>query len=188
MAYNKLITPASSFPVTLAELKAHLAIDGTDHDDRLTDMLEDATAFCEAETGRSFITQTRERVLCCFPCHQIELPFPPLQSVTSVKYYDSDNVLVENFTGFVSYAPHSQPGWIEPTAETTWPDTFQRSDAVIVRYVSGNATPPPQVRRAILMLCGTWNELREGEVTTATKQVELGVQRLLKQIQWRPYV
>ena len=73
----------------------------TDADDNLIAIwIEAATSYFFEQTGRSPLTQTRIALLDQFPfygvsasCARIELPHPPLQSVTNVQYLDANGVL-----------------------------------------------------------------------------------------------
>lgn len=156
-----LVTPAASYPVTLSDLKEHLAIDVASEDDRLTAMLAAATALCETETQRAYVSQTWKQTQRAFPCGKLYLPKPPLSSVTSVKYYDADNVQQtwDSSNYYVCKGTKAQ-GWIEPV--DNWPATYDRPDAVEIIFVAGGFAPA-QVAHAIKVICGQWNEGREGQ-------------------------
>ena len=79
MHYLTLVTAPATYPVTLAELKSHLAIDVATEDTRLTSLIAAATDLCEIFTGRSFVTQTWKLTMPSFPYANNEL-FLPLGS------------------------------------------------------------------------------------------------------------
>ena len=80
-----LTTPPATEPITLAEANLHLKVDTTDDDSLITRLIAAARARAEWHTGRAFITQTWTLHLDAWPaCGIIELPLPPLQSVTSI--------------------------------------------------------------------------------------------------------
>ena len=54
----KLVTAASTYPVTLAEAKLHLRVDSTDEDTLITALITAATEMCEQKTGRAIMQQT----------------------------------------------------------------------------------------------------------------------------------
>lgn len=85
-----LITPPSIVPVSLLTLRRQLNIadDDTTHDARLSAMASDAAEYVERHTRRAMITQTYEFTTVWRK--QIEIPRPPLQSVTSIKVTDID--------------------------------------------------------------------------------------------------
>jgi uncharacterized phiE125 gp8 family phage protein len=87
-----LVTPPSVEPVTLAEAKAHLKVDTADDDALITALIAAARARAEWHTGRALITQVWTLHLDAWPEDGIiEIPLPPLQSVTSVTTYARDD-------------------------------------------------------------------------------------------------
>lgn len=152
----KIATAPASEPVTVAEAKARLRITISDEDADLAILLAGARELCEAGCQRAFITQTWDLYLDDFPrkCEgEIRVPRPPLQSVTHVKYYDTAKVLqtVDSADYFVSLV--SEPGRIVP-ALGYWPATYDRPDAVQIRFVAGYGAAsavPGAAKNAILL-------------------------------------
>lgn len=87
----RVVTPATTYPVTLADAKAHLRIesDMTDDDGLIDGLIAAATAFCENVTQRRFCTQTLEWVRNYWP-DKIRFPVAPVQSVASITYTACD--------------------------------------------------------------------------------------------------
>ena len=147
--------------ITAAELKAHLRIDHTYDDDTVTALQAAVSAFLDGRDGylnRAVCTQTWAWRLSRFPVStELHLPLPPLQSVTSVQYYDTDEVLQTfDSTSYYTYA-QCQPGYIKLKQTYSWPSTYDRDDAVIVTFVAGHGSPssiPKPIKQAALMLCG----------------------------------
>ena len=106
--------------------------------------LEAAFAYCEHYTGRSLGSQTLELALDEFPAGDIQLPQGPVTSITSVKYYDTAEVLQTMDSADYSLDDYSDPQWLSPAYDTEWPDTLATVNAVKVRYVAGAATLPYQ--------------------------------------------
>lgn len=170
--YEKRISSGTS-GVTLAEVKAELQIDGTAHDTRLTTLLGRVEKLYQAETGKG-LSDTWELCLSEFPCGQIELAKFPLNTVTSIKYFDAENVeqtLLND--SYRIHKPTNERGFIEPV--TSWPNTFERSDAVTIRYVAGSASELDQL--AILNLICLSNENRQGYETPSSLNRMLRVAR-----------
>lgn len=186
-----LKTAPASYPVTVAELKAHLAIDISTEDTRLGLYLAAATSLCEVYTGRAFVSQTWKLNLDSFPDGKIYLPKPPLTSVTHIKYYDESNVLQTwDNTNYHVMTPTNVEGWIEPLTGETYPATYTRPDAIEIQFVcgypetSGALMMPAQVEMAIKFICACWNENRgdEGDKTDLPQ----GAKALLDQLKvWR---
>jgi uncharacterized phiE125 gp8 family phage protein len=165
----RVITPPADYPLTLAEVKAHLRVDHTDEDAMITAYLAGATDHAQKFMGRALITQTLELVLDKF-YPQIQIPMPPLQSIVSVKYDDADGAeqtLVENTDYIVDTA--SQPGWVVPVDET-WPTPILSINTVRIRYIAGYAetgssppveTVPFDIKAAILLMVGSLYAHRE---------------------------
>lgn len=172
-----LVSSANGYPITLEELKAHLAIDVDDEDTRLEALLATATSVCEAYTQRSFISQTWKLTLPSFD-KKIWIPKPPTASVTSVKYYDSSNVQ-QTLSSSAYYLCRSErnQAWIEPV--DVFPTTYNRPDAVEIVFVSGSFNPN-QVKHAIKLIAAELNENREGNKGGISNTARL----LLDQLWW----
>lgn len=154
----KLITAATTFPVTRAEAKNQCRIDAdiTADDTRMDMLIEAATLACEHELGdRALMTQTWERVLDEFPEDAIELGKPPVSSITSVKYIDGDEVEQTMDAADYSHDTDTDEGrWLLPAIDTEWPDTLDTANAVRVRFVCGYGTAadvPAAIKTWILL-------------------------------------
>ena len=87
-----LITPPVGEPVTLAAAKAHLKIDTADDDALLISLITAARARAEWHTGRALLTQEWILWLDAWPQRGvIDIPMPPLRSVSSVTVYARDD-------------------------------------------------------------------------------------------------
>lgn len=152
----KLITDATIEPVDLATAKLQLRIetDITSEDARVTRLIQAAREEAEHRLGRALITQTWERVLDAFPAVEVELGYPPVASVVSVKYIDL--LGVEQTLGSSLYATDfdTLPGWVLPAVDTDWPDTKDTTNAVRIRFTTGAASAasvPASVKDWILL-------------------------------------
>jgi uncharacterized phiE125 gp8 family phage protein len=154
----RLITPPAAEPLSLAELKADLRVDHSDHDASLTRFLAEARSWVERRTQRAFLTQTWEAVLDVFPRYEIELPLLPVQSITSVKYDDVDDV---EQTLVLDTDYRFANGRVYPVE--AWPSTFaQGSNTVRIRFVAGYATAAEIPRPLISAVRLKVTELYEG--------------------------
>jgi len=156
----KIITQPASEPVTLAEAKLHLRVDTNDEDTLISAFITAAREVCEHRTGRSLMTQTREVVLDDFPEYDsIELQFPPVQSITSVKYISQLGVEVTlNATQYALDNESDFTGhWVTPASGVSFPLTDDVANAVRVRYVAGYAdaaSVPSGIKSWILLAVG----------------------------------
>lgn len=171
------VAPAGE-PITLAEAKAWLRVDGTDEDVLIASLIEAARAYVETFTGRALITQQWELSLDAFPCgtrfangrliehktisltgREIVLPRAPLASVESVQYYDEDGTL-QTFAAACYFSDtRAEPGRLVLDEDYDWPETQCRPNAVIVAYTAGYGTPqqvPQRLRTAIRFMITHW--------------------------------
>ncbi len=197
-----LVTAPASEPVSLAEAKAHLRIESADDDSLISALIAAARQAAEAHMRRALITQTWRLTLDRFPAAPqawwdgvrqgadmpgdgsvIELPRPPLVSVTSVTAYDdADNATV---AGAASYFVDTdgKPGRVVLRSGQTWPTALRVAGGVEVLFVAGYGAAgavPQAIRQGILMLIGHLFENREAEAGAAA--LPAGVAAL-----WRPY-
>lgn len=164
----RLVTPPAAEPVSLETVKAFLRVDGTDEDALITSLAKAAREKGEELARRAFITQTWDMTIECWPVDwRLRLYRPPLQSVTSVKYFDRSNV-EHTFTDYVVDA-RSEPGVI--IFNTLPADTLQLSGAITVRFVAGygasGSSVPERINNLILALTAHWYENRESHEVPA---------------------
>ena len=139
----KTITPVSTEAVTLTEAKSHLRIDGTAEDTYITSLITVAREYCETQTRRALASQTLELILDDFPNDYIELPKSPVQSITSIKYKNSDSVET-TLTSYISDLD-KVPALIMPEYGDSFPSfTPYPSGAIRIRYVAGHTTDIPK--------------------------------------------
>ena len=112
----------------------------------------------------------------------IDIPLPPLQSISSVKYYDFSNTLqtVSPSTYNVSVGT---PGRIQPAYSKVWPISRPTIDAVQITFVCGQgndaAHVSENVKTAIKMLVAHWYENREAVAQGSYATVPMCVDALL---------
>ena len=127
----RLVTAPNEEPVTLNEAKDWLRVSGSEEDFLINSLIVTARQNVEAFLQRAVITQTWELGLDEFPsCKKLTLPFPNLQSVGSVKYYDSENSLQTLDPSSYQVVTSSLPGLVERNWDTSWPTTYPKSDGV----------------------------------------------------------
>jgi len=130
-------------------------------DTLLTDLIETARRDVENDTSRRFITQTWDYCPKSWPSgDKIKLPWGSLQSVTSVKWKDTDGTettLVEN-TDYVVVLNGNQCGFVGLLYGGSWPSgTLYPHNPITIRYVCGYgstaASVPVTVKQAIKARC-----------------------------------
>lgn len=169
------VTPPATEPVTLADAKAYLRVSGTGEDFILTTMIQAARELCESYLGRKLITQTLKLTLDWFPrsgqekwwdgvqegaitdlhssVDRLYLPFPPLQSVTSVVTYNLANTPAT--MDAAKYQVNTAGEFIALNIGEIWPVDLRASGAVEVTYVAGYgataANMPATLYQALLL-------------------------------------
>lgn len=169
----QLITAPTVDPVTTQEAWNHLRTGDSPADaTRIARLITSATAHFDGRDGwlgRQIVQATWEIAMDDFPDNSIRVPLPPLQSITSIKYIDTDGV---EQTLSASDMDH---GWqlsedlhwrplINLKRGKTWPSVRDdEPDAVKVRYVCGyqgdgaspedfRANVPEPIKDAILLM------------------------------------
>lgn len=157
--YSELVTPPAGLPVSLAEAKNLLKIDDdlTEDDALVTGLIASATEFAEIFQSRKLMTQTWELCLPFFPsCQQIELPYPPLQSVTWIKYVDYYDGTTQTWDPSLYEVSHKGVcGFIRPVIGQSFPIAKDTLEAVTIRFVCGygdNQADVPEVTRLAIQM------------------------------------
>ena len=186
MFSTSVITPPTSEPVTLDEALEHCRANAGVEDNWFVNKIKAAREYCEANIlgGRSLMTTTLDLIDSRF-YSKIEFPNPPLQSITSVTYYDSGNSSQTLASSeWIVVKPTHGIGYMVPAVNAVWPDVASRPDAVTIRYVAGYASAalvPEKIKHAILLLVAHWNLNREAAlVGTISKEAEFSVRSLLR--------
>lgn len=110
----------------------------TTSDPLLSMLITAARRVAERRTGRALITQTWEQVLDAFPTENaLRLMMMPIQSVTSLQYYDSSYALQTFDSGKYALDADTQPGWLLLALNAAWPTAANVANSVIARFVAG---------------------------------------------------
>lgn len=159
----KVVTPPATEPVTLAEAKLHLRVDGSDEDALISRLISAAREQCEQELDRSVAQQTLMLMLDAFPGGAVLLPRGPVISVSSVQYTDAAGA-AQTISG-ANYAidDGQVDAWLLPAYGYDWPATREQGNAVRVTYQAGYATCPDAIRQWILLAVGTMYASREAD-------------------------
>lgn len=147
--------------VLLAEMKEFLRVTGTADDEMIRSYISTATEAVKQYTRRAILTETFVMRADGFSSYDgddrlaalgagvhtvsvphilgggssMDLPFPPLQSVTSVVTYDRDNT--SSTFSASKYTVDLQSGRITLNEGETWPTNLRATNAVEITYVAG---------------------------------------------------
>jgi uncharacterized phiE125 gp8 family phage protein len=175
--------PEGDWPISLAELKAHLRIDvdETEEDALLAGYLAAATRWAEEYNGRRFLLQTCIDTLDVFPC-VIRPSGCPLNTVLTITYLDSAGAEQTLDPSAYLVDVSSEPGRVVPAIDSSWPETQNVPGAIVVTYLAGYGTTgadvPPMKKTAIAMLAAALYFQRE-DVGPDLNHVPFGARALL---------
>lgn len=180
-----LVTGPDTEPVSTAEAKTHLRVDSADDDTYIDTLIAAARQACERYTRRAFLAQTWRYSLDAFPgadedelwegqrigpdlrkvARAVELPNPPLMSVTSVVTYDDADVATTFAASNYYVDTDGSPGRVVLRTAANWPTALRVGNAIQITYQAGygnyGTDMPPQLVQAIKLLLGHWYAVRE---------------------------
>jgi uncharacterized phiE125 gp8 family phage protein len=151
-----LITPPAAEPLMLAEVKAHLRLDGGDEDALLVSLVKTARQFLERETGLCLIAQVWRLYLDRWPRDGvIRIAKSPVQAIQNVTVYGIDGQPVQ-----VSLEDHLLDGagrparlWLRHT-----PVTGRTVNGIEIDFAAGygeaGTDVPDTLKRAMLIHVG----------------------------------
>jgi len=185
----KRITAPAQRVVAAQDVKTMIGDDPNISNALVERMIDAVTIACEDYSRRAFITQTFELVLDHFPkerpsdapwwldtvysfANAVEVPMPPLQSVTSIKVFDYSNNESTIDSGVYFVNTRSEPGSIVPRQLETWPTEVLPEAGVVIRFVAGYGDDagdvPLDLRSAVAMQAGHLLSLRDPAVQART--------------------
>jgi len=183
--YSKVTTEPAVEPVTSTEAKVHLRVDHTDEDSLITILIQAARETVEQRTNRSLITQSRTIKLDTFPYGNVlYIPYAPLISITSIKYYDTTDTEVT--LSNTLYWVDTNSNIPRVVIKDSWPATYDRPNAVEIIYSAGygasGANVPKPLKQAMYLIIGHLYENRE-QVGDVRHELPFGADVLMS-----PYV
>ena len=169
-------------PVSLDEAQTHLRSENPEEAALVQSLVLAATGQAEAFCRRRFVTQEWRATLDAFPAEALVLPYPPLQSVETIEYFDSDGVLQTVPAADYQVRTAEVPGEVVPAYGASWPVTRAVEDAVRVEFTCGYGDPedvPDAIRAAILLIVGTLYANRETVAPVAMHSIPDSAEWLL---------
>ena len=150
----------TEYPVDFDLVKAHLVVEHAEDDLLIEAYIESVVSQLDPPygiLGRAMVTQQLQYWAESFPSGKIlKIPCPPLQSVESVKYYDSDEALQTLASGNYTVVKHKEPGYVELGSDKSWPTSLSdRKYPVQVNFTAGYGddyeSVPVNLRHWIMM-------------------------------------
>jgi len=172
-------------PVSLAEAKALLRVDGNAEDPLIQSLIITSRLHIEAALGLALLTQRWRLTLDAWPAGDaLDLPLRPVQSIEAVRVSAGD--------GSLSLVPATDFG-LDPAGAaprlvrvgTAWPAPQRRRSGIeidlVAGYGAGVAQVPQPIRHALLLLVAHWYEHRDPiEIGAEKTRVPEAVSALLE--------
>ncbi len=155
----ELKTPPTGEPLSLAETQAYLKTSDPAETAWITSAIQAVRESCEAFTRRTLMTQTWVLWLDAFKpdsahLKELELPRPPLQSITHVKTYSANDVATTLDAARYLVDSASQPGRLILREGQSWPSALRIARSVEIEFVAGYGTAvdvPSALRQGMLL-------------------------------------
>lgn len=155
-----LITAPTVRVITAAEARTMLALSDSTPDAMIEAMIDAVTGTIDPATrgwlGRALRPQTWELRLDCFPGERIDIPYPVLTELTSIKYDSTAGVettMVENTDYRVFGLGGHDKAYVTTIYNGTWPTPRADDESVRIRFVAGYAgvAMPQAIKSAVAL-------------------------------------
>jgi uncharacterized phiE125 gp8 family phage protein len=149
----QLYKAATTIPVSVSDAKDHCRVSGSDHDSLISDLVWAAVHSFEKRANVCLSSQSWKAFLDK-GYEEIEMWKYPITSISSIRYYDSDNVVQTLSTddyyhnidaGSTGYNPRPTFIFVEDV-----PSTYERDDAFIITFQAGYSSIDYDVKQALL--------------------------------------
>lgn len=171
------VTGPDGEPVTLAEAKQHLRVDGSDEDGLILALIATARQVAEHYLGLALMTRVVDASYAKFG----DLRLPRLATaVQSVSYLDTADV--SQILATTVYHVSLGEQRIVHQIGQSWPALSTRHEPVSIRVAVGYASRakvPTSIKQAMLLMIGHWHENREITSPLRLQQVPLSATALL---------
>lgn len=160
----RVTTAVATEVVSLTEAKAHLRVDDSASDDYIAALITAAREFAEHRTERSIGAQSITLTADAFG-RRMELQRPPVSAISSVRYYDTDNVQQTVSSGDYRRDDSVSPAVLEFDRGYALPGVYPRIDAVQILYTAGytDETVPLSLKQWMLLAIGSMFEQRSAD-------------------------
>lgn len=186
-----LTTAPTIEPVGIEELKDHLHITNDLEDTYLEGLAISARRIIESFLRRALMTQTWDLWL---DAHQVpatdylEIPLPPLASVTHLKSYSTDGTESTFSSSKYDVDTGSSPGRICLKTGYTWPSSLRSRKSIDVQFVAGWTTDslvPEPIRHGIKLFVARLYQQRQWDAGVTIFHCPAEVYQMISS--WRIY-
>jgi uncharacterized phiE125 gp8 family phage protein len=170
------VTGPAVEPVGLAEMRAHLRLDGTEEDELIASLVAAARHAVEAAARRVLVAQTWRIVVDRVPSgRRLRLPLAPLIAVERLAVADAAGVLHELLPALAAIERNADPPCLSLDAAVPDPGTERGGIEIDARFGFGPAAAdvPEPLRLAVKLLAARFFEHRgDGLGDTLPAQVD----------------
>lgn len=184
-------TAPTSEPFTTAEAKAQIRSVQTTEDTLIDEYVKAARRAAEDYLGRGLLTQTITLNISDFVT-VLQLPMAaPLQSVTSVKYYDVNGTQQTLSTSVYTVDTVSRPGRIALASGQSWPavQSDRRVGRIEIKYVVGQTTAAaisPAIMQGMRLYIGAMDADRDGQGADTKRALDVAKLFWTDRVFWSP--
>lgn len=177
MSYS--VTTPGAEPMTAEQVRTMHLFTLSFEDGYLDSLIKATREYLENAYDIAISTQTITEKLPDWTGRCLDLSVYPLQSVTSVKYLDEDDVeqTVSTSDYYVMASKLSGSVWFKK--DYTLPTLSESPEAIIIEYVAGYATVPEHFIHAIRLIVARFHLKREDEVEETIAQVITKAEKLI---------
>lgn len=148
------ITEPTAEPVSILEAKGKLSILHDDEDDRIAGLIKAAREFTEDYCSIYIMPTVIELTLDRWPSSEFGLETSPLQSIDSVKYFDTSSPSVETtLTVDVDYYADTTTEGGRLRTITGWPSVAVRPNPITITMTAGYSSAdnvPQRIKEGIM--------------------------------------
>lgn len=153
-------------PVSLAEAKAHLRIDGTAEDALIQSLVVTSRLHIEAALGLALITQSWSYFLDRWPkAGRLVLPLRPVAAIAHIRVWDDEGTSESLDAASFLLDGHGMPPRLVAPAGMSDPTPKRVANGIEIGFTAGfgasAADVPATIRHALLLLVAHWYENRE---------------------------
>lgn len=168
---------AAAAPVELSQALEHLR-QPEDALGYVQALLAAATSLIGEKSGRTLGSETWDMAVSS-ASGDILLPKSPVQSITSISYYDAAGAVQTATVGNFHLFKDADTAILRPKDGYSWPSLQSREDAMTIRFVAGYSTIPGELRLASLLMLGHLFDNRSAVDARGMVELPLGVDALV---------
>jgi uncharacterized phiE125 gp8 family phage protein len=194
--WNRIVTTTAAVtePVSLDRVKRSLGLDNVrDFDTTIQELIKSASGAVSADLGRALTTTVYTLYLDRWPGRQIQLPYPPLISVDSVKAWGDSTETLDTFaSSSYTVSTGGDPGILWLNENANWPELMDRPTPIEIQFQAGFGADaddvPPAIAAAVCMTAAYFYDQPLPVITgTIATELPLGVSRLIDSERFQRY-